>query len=77
MVSMAGTAGVQARKFSPFTYALSTGAVVVMHSDGVQAQWSLDKYPGVLRYDPAILAGLLYRDYNRGRDDVTVLVVRQ
>jgi hypothetical protein len=30
----------------------------------------------VLRHDPALLAGVLFRDAARGRDDATVVVVR-
>jgi hypothetical protein len=46
-----------------------------MHSDGLLSRWSLDVYPGLARRDPALLAGVLYRDFRRGRDDVTVLAV--
>ena len=46
-----------------------------MHSDGLQTSWDLDRYPGIHRRDPALIAALLYRDFERGRDDVTVVVV--
>ena len=45
-----------------------------MHSDGLATRWSLDAYPGLQRRHPGLVAGVLYRDYSRGRDDVTVLV---
>ena len=77
MVSFSGTAGVEARKVAQFTYTWKPGALLVMHSDGLQSQWSLERYPGITRHNPAIIAGVLYRDYTRGRDDVTVMVVRQ
>ena len=32
--------------------------------------------PGLIARDPALIAGVLYRDFQRGRDDVTVLVAR-
>jgi len=76
MVSMSGTAGMEARKINQFTYKYSPGAMLIMHSDGLHTQWGLERYPGVMRRHPAILAGLLYRDYTRGRDDVTVLTLR-
>jgi hypothetical protein len=76
MVSMGGTAGMEARKINQFTYKYSPGAMLIMHSDGLHTQWGLERYPGVMRRHPAILAGLLYRDYTRGRDDVTVLTLR-
>ena len=57
-------------------YRYDPGATLIMHSDGLQTQWGLERYPGIMRHHPAIVAGALYRDYTRGRDDVTVLVLR-
>jgi hypothetical protein len=37
----------------------------------------LDRYPGLFAKHPSLIAGVLYRDFNRGRDDVTVLVARE
>lgn len=34
-------------------------------------------YPGLLARAPSLIAGVLYRDFCRGRDDTTVLVARQ
>jgi anti-sigma regulatory factor (Ser/Thr protein kinase) len=48
------------------------GAMLVLHSDGVRHQAEL----GALRArDPSIIAAVLQRDWSRGRDDATVLVV--
>ena len=47
-----------------------------MHSDGLISHWKLDAYPGLALRDPALVAAVLYRDFQRGRDDVTVLVAR-
>jgi len=47
----------------------------VMFSDGLQSRWNLRDYPGLIYRHPAIIAALLHRDYCRGRDDVTVLVL--
>ena len=65
-----GTVGHEARHFQEFTYPFPAGAVLVMHSDGLASRWSLDPYPGLIARDPALLAGVLYRDFQRGRDDV-------
>ena len=46
-----------------------------MHSDGLTGRWSLGDYPGLLRRHPAVIAGVLYRDSLRGRDDATIVVV--
>ena len=75
MVSMNGTAGHQAARIGEFEYTWPEGGLLIMHSDGLGSSWSLDRYPGLLRQHPSIIAGVLYRDYSRGRDDVTVVVV--
>jgi hypothetical protein len=31
----------------------------------------------LLSHDPALIAGVLYRDHVRGRDDVTVVVAKE
>jgi anti-sigma regulatory factor (Ser/Thr protein kinase) len=76
MVSLNGTAGHNARKILAFDYAWSDG-VVVMHSDGLASSWSFDRYPGLVRMHPTLIAAVLYRDFSRGRDDVTVMVARR
>lgn len=77
MVSLNGTIGHQVRAFQEFTYQLAPGALVAMHSDGLSTHWALEKYPGLLARDPAVVAAVLYRDFWRKRDDVTVLVARR
>lgn len=76
MVSHNGIVGHQARRIQEFEYPLPAGGTVVMHSDGLTSRWKADRYPGLLRRDPALLAGVLYRDCVRGRDDSSVLVCR-
>jgi hypothetical protein len=44
-----------------------------MHSDGLTTHWDVDRYPGLLHMHPSLIAGVLYRDFRRRRDDVTVL----
>jgi anti-sigma regulatory factor (Ser/Thr protein kinase) len=77
LVSHAGTAGHEVRKISEFTAPWSSRSLLVMHSDGLQTRWSFDPYPGLLERHPSLIAGVLYRDYARGRDDVTVVVARE
>ena len=76
-VSHNGTLGHEARHFREFAYPWEQDGLLVVHSDGMTTHWSLDAYPGVARRHPAIVAGVLYRDFSRGRDDVTVLVCRE
>jgi anti-sigma regulatory factor (Ser/Thr protein kinase) len=70
-----GTVGHLVRKVQEFEYPWTSASVLVMHSDGLQTRWDLSKYPGLIRRHPAVIAGVLYRDFKRGRDDVTVVVV--
>ena len=77
MVSQNGIVGHQARPAPAFTYPWTSDTTLVMHSDGLKNQWKPDAYPGILRRDPALLAGLLYRDFARERDDSSVVVCRQ
>jgi anti-sigma regulatory factor (Ser/Thr protein kinase) len=76
MVSHNGTVGHEARKFQEFSYSFPRGAVLILHSDGLSSRWTLDAYPGLAVRDPALIAGVLYRDFQRGRDDVTIVVLR-
>jgi anti-sigma regulatory factor (Ser/Thr protein kinase) len=77
LVSHNGTVGHEVRKIQEFTYPWSRRGLLVMHSDGLKSQWRLDRYPGLFAQHPTLIAGVLYRDFNRGRDDVTVLVARE
>jgi anti-sigma regulatory factor (Ser/Thr protein kinase) len=75
MISMNGTAGHVARRIQTFDYP-SAGGLLIMHSDGLTMHWSLERYPGITRMHPTLIAAVLYRDYARHRDDATVLVVK-
>jgi hypothetical protein len=37
----------------------------------------MDQYPGLYQRHPTVMAAVLCRDYDRGRDDVTVVVAKQ
>ncbi len=75
-VSLAGTAGLVARRIQTFTYPFPSGSLFVLCSDGIGTAWSLDRYPGLVGAHPSLVAGVLYRDFARARDDATVLVAR-
>jgi len=72
-VSLGGILGHAVRTFRQYQYPWPEGALLVMHSDGLTSHWSLDAYPGLRQRHPALVAAVLYRDYQRGRDDVTVV----
>jgi anti-sigma regulatory factor (Ser/Thr protein kinase) len=76
MVSLNGIVGPGPARFREFTYPWSPGALLVMASDGLSTRWKLDSYPGLAGRHPGLIAGVLYRDHGRPRDDVTVVAVR-
>lgn len=77
LLSQNGIAGHQARKIQNFPHRWAKGALLILHSDGLGSRWSLDAYPGLRQRHPSLIAGVLYRDFTRGNDDVTVLVVKE
>jgi anti-sigma regulatory factor (Ser/Thr protein kinase) len=77
LVSGNGTAGHDAGRIHEFSYPWPADALLVMHSDGLGSRWRLDRYPGLHERHPALVAGVLYRDWSRGRDDVTVVAARR
>lgn len=76
LISYNGTVGHLVRKVRAFTYPWTSQTVLVLHSDGLNTRWSLDAYPGLTHRHPALIAGVLYRDFRRGNDDVMVVVAR-
>ncbi|GHA80247.1 ATP-binding protein [Cognatilysobacter bugurensis] len=54
---------------------VSARSLVVLHSDGLSARWRLSDYPGLRTRHPQVIAGVLFRDAQRPRDDATVLVI--
>jgi hypothetical protein len=55
----------------------SDTSTIPVYSDGLGAHWGPEDYAGLWLRDPALVAGVLYRDHTRRRDDVTVLVGRR
>ena len=63
-VSINGTLGHQARHFREYLYPWAADGVLVMHSDGLSGRTgrSID-YPGLRQRAPALIAAILYRDF--------------
>jgi len=76
LVSHNGILGHGAPRMHELSYPFPADALLVMHSDGLATHWDLGKYPGLEAKHPALIAGVLWRDHARGRDDVTVAVMR-
>ncbi|RUT09707.1 TorS-related protein [Dulcicalothrix desertica PCC 7102] len=76
LLSHNGTVGHEIGKIQEFSYPWFENGLLIMHSDGLSAKWRLSSYPGLSQKHPSLIAGVLYRDFNRERDDVTVLVAK-
>jgi anti-sigma regulatory factor (Ser/Thr protein kinase) len=76
LVSHSGTLGHVMRRVQEFEFDFPGGALLILHSDGLTTRWSSEDYPGLLGKHAGLIAGVLYRDHNRGTDDVTVVVLK-
>lgn len=76
MVSHNGTAGHANPRIAEFTYPYSQAPTLILHTDGMSSRWDFANYPGLSARHPSVIAGVLYRDHRRGRDDTCVTVVR-
>ncbi|HTB57225.1 MAG TPA: ATP-binding SpoIIE family protein phosphatase [Polyangia bacterium] len=77
LVSHNGTAGQSIDRIQEFSHPWPDGGILVMHSDGLSNSWELEAYPGLSQKPPSLIAGVLYRDFVRRRDDVVVVVARE
>ncbi|WP_213437552.1 MULTISPECIES: ATP-binding protein [Lysobacteraceae] len=75
LASHPGIVGTQYRKMQTFDFPESRGRLLIMHSDGLLSRWSLRDYPDLLGRHPAVVATVLLRDHDRGRDDATVVAL--
>ncbi|WP_415844701.1 ATP-binding protein [Stutzerimonas zhaodongensis] len=75
LASHPGIVGSQFRKAQVFDYPVEESQLLIMYSDGLQSRWNLRDYPGLVHRHPAMISTLLHRDFCRGRDDVTVMVI--
>jgi anti-sigma regulatory factor (Ser/Thr protein kinase) len=76
MMSHNGTLGHRMPRVQEFDHAWQPGSLLILHSDGIHTSWKLENMPGLARQASATIAGAIYRDAWRGRDDATVMVVR-
>ena len=77
LMSQHGTLGVAIRRLRDVTYPWPEHSIVVLHSDGLATRWNLKDVGGLQQCDPAVVAGWLLRDFTRGHDDVTVVVLKR
>ena len=77
LVSLNGTVGREPVQFRQFEVAWDPKALLIVHSDGLSTRWRLDQVPGLTAKDPTLIAAVLFRDFARQLDDVTVVVAKQ
>jgi anti-sigma regulatory factor (Ser/Thr protein kinase) len=77
LVSVNGTVGREPVTYKQFEAEWIPNALLIMHSDGLMTRWQLDYLPGLATKDPSLIAAVLFRDYARDLDDVTIVVARQ
>jgi anti-sigma regulatory factor (Ser/Thr protein kinase)/serine/threonine protein phosphatase PrpC len=76
LVSVSGTAGHQTARIKEFSYPWPADGMLLMHSDGLSTSTSPEAHPALGFRDVSLIAGVLYRQYSRGHDDATVVVLR-
>jgi anti-sigma regulatory factor (Ser/Thr protein kinase) len=76
LLSHSGIVGHHMPRTQTVAYPWTSQSSLVLHSDGLKSRWNLSDYPGLMSRHPSVIAGVLYRDFVRGSDDVTVLVIR-
>jgi hypothetical protein len=76
LVSVNGTVGHQIPRLREFSYPWPEDGMLVLHSDGLSTATGLDSQSPLALRDPALIAGVLYREFSRGIDDATVVVAK-
>lgn len=76
LLTLYGTVGYILPTLETRMYKWPSRSLFIMHSDGLQTRWNFTDYPCLINAHPSIIAAVLYRDYNRGRDDIVVMVIR-
>jgi anti-sigma regulatory factor (Ser/Thr protein kinase) len=76
LASRNGIVGHTMRDPQEFEVSWARNAWLILHSDGIGTRWDLSAYPGLQLQPATVIAAVLYRDFARGRDDATVVVVK-
>ena len=77
LLSHNGIVGGVNPKIQEYTYPWNESDVLLLNTDGLKSQFTLEEYPGLLQHHPSTIAGVIFRDYNRNSDDSTILVVKE
>jgi anti-sigma regulatory factor (Ser/Thr protein kinase) len=77
LMSHAGTLGHTVRRIAEVSVPWPARGLLLMYSDGLATPREFGGYPGLAERHPSLVAGVLWRDLARGRDDVTVVVAKE
>jgi anti-sigma regulatory factor (Ser/Thr protein kinase) len=77
LLTQQGTVGLTIRKPEVVATPWPAHAAVALHTDGIMQRWPGTAIAPLIGRDPSLAAALLLRDFCRGRDDATVMVVRR
>jgi anti-sigma regulatory factor (Ser/Thr protein kinase) len=72
-----GIVGHATPRIRELSYPITPKTTIVFHSDGLTTTWQPERYPGLMQHPCAVIAGVLYRDCKRGRDDSVVVALRR
>ena len=72
-ICMPGIVGRPLRKVLSFDYALSSGDLLVAHTDGISSRFRLEEYA---QLPTAEAAARLLAEHGKGHDDATCIVIR-
>jgi anti-sigma regulatory factor (Ser/Thr protein kinase) len=76
LISPGGIVGHMLPNLKTSRLAWEKSDTLIMHSDGLHSTGKALTHPGLLVRHPAVLAGMLYAEQKRGRDDASVIVLR-
>lgn len=77
LISHNGTVGHQASKMQEFSHPWDDSSLLILHSDGISVKWRLSDSPRLAARHPSVIAAVLYRDFKRGKDDLTLVAARK
>ncbi len=71
-----GIVGLNAPQAVPSTHPWTRNSLLIMHSDGVRANWDWREFEGLATEPPAVIARTLLSRLGKNDDDATVVVLR-
>lgn len=77
LLSHNGTIGHALQTVRRWDYAWRQNSLLILHSDGISNKWDMEDYPGLAARHPSVIAGVIYRDFRRERDDACIVVMRK